>query len=100
MICIRENCFDEVTNNDNWKIFQNNNKQVVIIYNPDSIADVVKWLNDTDSTCDLKIYVFSYGNDTYDSDFSGLTVKFELVPILENILEVYRRIFTLKEGNE
>jgi hypothetical protein len=43
-----KNCFDEVTNNDDGEIFQNNNKQTAIIDNPDSIADVFKWLNDTE----------------------------------------------------
>ena len=91
MICVRENTFDKITDNHDYKIFKSGEQTTGILFNLDKIEPFKKELKAQNITS--HIYVFSLTNDTYRSDFEDLEVEHELCPIPESILEVYRKLF-------
>lgn len=91
MICLREDTFDKVLDHKSIKIFRNSNQYTAILFRIEHFDQFKKELEKLDMP--INIYVFSLTNDTYDDDFSDLKQKFDLCPIPESILEVYRRIF-------
>lgn len=91
MICIKEDTFDEVLNKKYIKIFKNKNQYTAILFHLDYFDDFKKELRKLNKP--IHIYVFSLTNDTYENDFKDLRQKFDLCPIPESILEVYRKIF-------
>ena len=95
MICIKENVFDLIVDEVNHKIFQNSIKSLIIISNSDAIEQCKQDLQKLDSIKPIHIYIFSYSNDSYESDFDDLRSDFNLhhEAIPEAILQVYRKIF-------
>ena len=91
MICVKENTFDEVENTENYKFFENKAKLTGILFDLSKMGEFKKKISKIGKPC--SIYVFTLTNDTYDSDFSNLKVKYSLCPIPESILEVYRKLF-------
>ena len=91
MICLKESTFKKVANNKRYKIYRNNSRVTGILFDLDSIDEFKKKLDKLDT--DTSIYVFTLTNDVFSDDFLDLTVKHEIRPIPEGILEVYRRIF-------
>jgi len=91
MICIREDTYDEVLNKKYIKIFKNADHYTAILFHLDYFSDFKKELDKLDK--ETHIYVFSLTTDTYDEDFRDLKQKYELCPIPESILQVYKRVF-------
>ena len=78
MLCIAENCFELVRNRDcrcDFSIFKNAKKQMVIIYDEDSICDCIAYLNEHKSNNEFVIYVFSYDHTYASEDFEELAVE-------------------------
>lgn len=100
ILCVAEDCFEKVRMRNNlsdFSVFKSANKQLAIIYDEDSIADCIDYLNEHLSNQKTIIYVFSYDH-TYDAeDFEGLNVKFLVKPIPEAIINVYRKISKMKK---
>ena len=91
MLCLKENCFDEIINNTFFKIFANSSNYLGIIYDDkgiDSFKEEVKKLNKNITT-----YIFSLDDSTREEEFEDLMHLVNLKPIPEAILNVYRRIF-------
>jgi len=91
MICIREGTFEEVFVSDKYRIFKDAIHTTGILFDLDCLNELKKKLNAL--KVPSSIYVFSLSNDTYDSDFEDLEIEYELCPIPESILEVYRKLF-------
>ncbi len=91
MICVKEDTYEKVVANEQFKIFKNNEKYTGIIFDNLSIDHFKKTIEDIDGH--FSIYVFSLGDDTFDDDFIDIKEKVDLSPIPEAILRVYRRIF-------
>ena len=91
MICIKEDTFELVLNQKDYKIFKNNNHYVGIILDQLVIPEFKKTINDINGK--FSIYVFSLSDETFDEEFSDVKQKIKLSPIPEAILKVYRRIF-------
>ena len=91
MICIREDTYEEIVNKKYIKIFKNSVHYTAILFHLDSFSDFKKELYKLDK--ETHIYVFSLTTDTYDEDFRDLKQKYELCPIPESILQVYKRVF-------
>jgi adenine-specific DNA-methyltransferase len=93
MLCLKENCFDEIKSGKNFKVFENDsNEYLGIIYDDDGIDDfkqVVKKLNKY-----IVVYVFSLDESAREEEFQELIPLVSLKPIPEVILNVYRRIFS------
>ena len=100
MLCIAENCFELVRNRDcrcDFSIFKNAKKQMVIIYDEDSICDCIAYLNEHKSNNEFVIYVFSYDHTYASEDFEELDLEFSVKPIPEAIINVYRKISKMKK---
>lgn len=92
MLCLRENCFDELMCETYFKIFSNNeNKHLGIIYDDegiDSFKKAVKKLNTK-----FTVYVFSLDESAREEEFEDMNGLVKLKPIPAVILNVYKRIF-------
>ncbi|OGF19332.1 hypothetical protein A3I35_03025 [Candidatus Falkowbacteria bacterium RIFCSPLOWO2_02_FULL_45_15] len=91
MLCIREDTFELVINEEQFKIFKGKEHHTGIIFNQLAIPDVKKVIAKIDSP--FSVYVFSLGDDTFEDEFADIGNKVTLSPIPEAILRVYRRIF-------
>lgn len=92
MLCLKEDCFDEVMKGNEYKIFTNSqNKNLAIIYDDDGIEPFKK------ETKKLKkkfiVYVFSLDESAREEEFEDIADLVELKPIPAVILNVYKRIF-------
>ena len=99
LLCISENTFEVVKQNKkkmDFAIFKNAKQYTAIIYDEDSIENCCDELIKINPKHKVVIYVFSYDH-TYDElDFETLNFKFDVKPIPEAILNVYRKISKLK----
>lgn len=93
MICLREDTFEPIIENKNYKVFSGPEHYSAIVFEPDAINELKQKLEELENDEPVHIYVFSMSNDTYENDFADLERSHELRPIPESILEVYRRIF-------
>lgn len=91
MICIKEDTFEKVLDKKYIKIFKNKNQYTALLFHLDYFDDFKKALHKLDKP--IHIYVFSLTSDTYNEDFTDLKQKYDLCPIPESILEVYRKVF-------
>lgn len=91
MICVKENSFKKLIDNKDFKIYQAHDTTTGILFNLDQIHVFKQRLNALSTTA--HIYVFSLTSDTFDEDFEDIQIPYQLCPIPESILEVYRRIF-------
>ena len=99
LLCIAENTFEVVKQNKkkmDFAIFKDSKQFTAIIYDEDSIENCCDELIKINPKHKVVIYVFSYDH-TYDElDFETLNFKFDVKPIPEAILNVYRKISKLK----
>ena len=95
MICIKEGTYHKVVDNKHFKVYSGQENITGILFNLDEIDAFKRELNA--SKLPKHIYVFSLTNDTYDEDFQDVEGEYELCPIPESILEVYRKVFSKKK---
>ncbi len=92
MLCLREDCFDEMLQGQNFRIFANNQgKNLGIIYNDGGIAPFKKEVKKQKKK--FVVYVFSLDESAREDEFEDIDEWVELKPIPAVILNVYRRIF-------
>lgn len=91
MLCVREDTFELVKDEEKFKIFKGKDHHTGIIFDQLAIDDFKKAIAKIDSL--FSVYVFSLGDDTFDDEFADVKDKVTLSPIPEAILRVYRRIF-------
>ncbi len=100
LLCMAENTFDVIskrnTKND-FAIFGNTEKITAIIYDESCIEMCIDKLNQLNSGLPAIIYVFSYDHEYFPEDFKSLKIKFNVKPIPEAILNVYRKIAKLRK---
>lgn len=99
ILCITENTFEIVKQNKkklDFSIFKNAKQHTAIIYDEDSIENCCYELNKIKPKHKVIIYVFSYDHTHDEADFETLNLKFDVKPIPEAILNVYRKISKLK----
>ncbi|MBU4338156.1 site-specific DNA-methyltransferase [Patescibacteria group bacterium] len=91
MLCIRENTFELVQDESDFKIFKNSDKYVGIIFYEEAISDFKKAIKKIKGH--FNTYVFSLGDDPHEKQFADVKNKVTLCAIPEVILKVYREIF-------
>ncbi|OQA36523.1 MAG: hypothetical protein BWY53_00515 [Parcubacteria group bacterium ADurb.Bin326] len=91
MLCIRENAFELVKDEDDFKIFKNSDHYLGVIFYEDSIGAYKKIIKKMDGH--FNTYVFSIGDDPHEQEFEDVKSKVTLCAIPEVILKVYREIF-------
>mgnify|MGYP001612011184 FL=1 len=90
MLCLRENTFDLVSENETIKIFCNKDHYTGIIFDQLSIPKFKKAASKFDKP--VSVYIFSLGDDDFADEFADMK-KVKVCSIPEAILRVYRRIF-------
>ena len=92
MLCLKEDCFDELKKGQDFKIFTNSQgKHLGIVYDDDGIdlfKKEIKKLNQK-----FIVYVFSLDESAREEEFEDVEKLVELKPIPAVILNVYKRIF-------
>jgi len=91
LLCVKEETFEKVVDDENFKIFKNSNHYTGIIWDQSAIPTFKKAIKDIKGN--FSVYVFSLGDETFDEEFRNVKQKVQLSPIPEAILRVYRRIF-------
>lgn len=91
MLCLRENTFEGVLENDAFKIFKNKERYTGIIFDQLSIAKFKKAAAKFDLP--VHVYVFSLGDDDFADEFADMKKMVKVCSIPEAILRVYRRVF-------
>ncbi len=91
MLCLREQTFSLLEQNDSFKIFHNEEKYLGIIYDQMAIPDFKKAIINFELP--VSVYIFSLSDDTFVEEFQDMNNEITLSPIPEAILRVYRRIF-------
>jgi adenine-specific DNA-methyltransferase len=91
MLCLKEDCFDEVESGQYFKIFKSNNEKYVgIVFDDEGIEpfkEKVKKLNKK-----INVYVFSLDESAREEEFEDISNLVNLISIPEVTLNVYRRI--------
>lgn len=91
MLCIRENAFELVWDENDFKIFKNGDKYLGIVFYEEAIDDFKKAIKKMKGH--FNTYVFSLGDDPHEKQFTDVKSKVTLCAIPEVILKVYREIF-------
>lgn len=91
MLCIRENAFELVQDENDFKIFKNSDKYLGIVFYEEAIGDFKKAIKKIKGH--FNTYVFSLGDDPHEKQFADAKDKVMLCAIPEVILKVYREIF-------
>jgi len=91
MLCIKENAFELVQDESDFKIFRNTHKYVGIVFYEEAIDDFKKAIKKIKGH--FNVYVFSLGDDPHEKAFANVRDQVTLCAIPEVILKVYREIF-------
>tara|TARA_Y100000590_G_scaffold224638_1_gene254041 strand:+ start:3518 stop:5155 length:1638 start_codon:yes stop_codon:yes gene_type:complete len=92
MLCLKEDCFDELKQTKNYSIFKNHGDNYLgIIYDDDGIEPLKNQIKSLDKK--FNVYVFSLDDSAREDEFEDVIDMVDLKPIPEVILNVYRRIF-------
>jgi len=92
MLCLKEDCFDEVKKGTDYKIFKNSeDKHLGIIFDDDGIEPLKKEVKKLNKQ--FVVYVFSLDESAREEEFEDMSEMVELRPIPAVILNVYKRIF-------
>jgi adenine-specific DNA-methyltransferase len=92
MLCLKEDCFDEVIKGNNFKIFENKQgKFLGIVYDDDGIEPFKKEVKKIKKK--FVVYVFSLDESAREENFEDMKDLVDLKPIPAVILNVYKRIF-------
>jgi adenine-specific DNA-methyltransferase len=93
IIAVREATYDVVLQENDLTVLKNEMKYAAIVHDQDAIPSLIEYFNGSEDLNHVSIYVFSLSNDNYEEDFINLNRSYELRPIPEGLLSVYRRIF-------
>jgi len=92
MLCLKEDCFDEVKEGHSFRIFTNSQDKLLgIIYDDDGIEPFKKEAKKMNKN--FIVYVFSLDESAREDEFEDVEDLVELKPIPAVILNVYKRIF-------
>lgn len=99
MLCIKENLYTEhdefggmETMKNGFRYFSDGKKQMLIVYNEEAIYDIVDAIENMDVADPIIVYVFSPGNDAWNSEFESVSDKVRLTALPTAIYNAYKRV--------
>lgn len=99
LLCMAENTFQLVqkaSRKYEFAIYASIKQLTAIIYDEDSVEKCKEELQKVNPKIRTVIYIFSYNHEYNTEDFDDLPFRFEVKPIPEAILNVYRKNAKLK----
>lgn len=104
MLCIKEDLYTEQntfggqkTYKNVFRYFDDEKKQMLIIYREEAIDELVDIIYELDITQPIKVYVFSPSEDPWEGSFDDVSDKVELCALPQAIYNTYRRILPKKK---
>ena len=92
MLCLKENCFNFIKGDSNFKIFSGyGDKYLGIIYDDDGIEQLKLEVSRINKK--FSVYIFSLDEGVKEDDFEEIADLVDLKPIPASILNVYKRIY-------
>lgn len=99
MLCIKENLFTELdtfgelqTLENGFRYFAHGDKQMLVIYNEEAIYNIIDQLEQMTVAEPIIVYVFSLGNDAWNSEFVTVSEKVKLTALPSAIYNAYKRV--------
>lgn len=99
MLCIKEDLYTEVdqfgelkTLENGFRYFAQGDKQMLVIYNEEAIYDIIDQLEQMTVAEPIIVYVFSPGNDAWNSEFVTVSEKVRLTALPAAIYNAYKRV--------
>ena len=99
MLCIKENLFTELdtfgelqTIENGFRYFAHGDKQMLVIYNEEAIYNIIDQLEQMTVAEPIIVYVFSPGNDAWNSEFVTVSDKVRLTALPSAIYNAYKRV--------
>lgn len=96
LICLREDTFKKVFKGASYEVFENAHNYAGVLFEQDDFDEFIEKLNDLKNDKPISIYVFSLSSDTYEQSFTTITRNYQLRPVPEGIMAVYRKVFDKK----
>lgn len=101
MIRIRESAYEKIIDDDMLKVFKNSRGLTAIIYDRFELAKHIEKIEALETDSPVHLYVFSYSkSDRRDEMPENLKHKYEIQPIPEGVLEIYKKIFANIKGGK
>ena len=92
MLCLKEDCFEEIKKDENFRIFKNNRGKLLgVVYDDEGIEPFKREVKKTGKL--FITYIFSLDESKREEEFEDVENLVELKPIPAVILNVYNRIF-------
>lgn len=99
MLCIKEDLYTEKkqfagqkTYKGVFRFFDDGNRQMLVIYREEAIAELVPLIASTDYAEPIKVYVFSPSEDPWEAEFEDVADKVQLCALPQAIYNTYKRI--------
>lgn len=92
MLCVKEDCFENVKTGDNYSVFKNSDEKYLgIIYDDSAIESMINEIKKL-NTVKFHLYVFTLDNNAAEEEFEELSNVIEIYPIPSEILNLYENI--------
>lgn len=99
MLSIKENLYTELdtfgelqTLENGFRYFAHGDKQMLVIYNEEAIYNIIDQLEQMTVAEPIIVYVFSPGNDAWNSEFITVSEKVQLTALPSAIYNAYKRV--------
>lgn len=99
MLCIKENIYTEEkefegmsTLENGFRYFNEKGQQMLIIYNEESIYNIVGKIEGLTVENPIVVYIFSPGNDPWSEEFATVEGKVKLTALPAAIYNAYKRV--------
>ena len=92
IIQVKENAYKQLEINEDFAIYESDEKYVGLVFEPFSIEEVIANLKEQNAEKrPVKLYVFSYSRDAFEDDY-GADFEIEFVAMPEGLLKTYAHI--------
>lgn len=99
MLCIKENLYTEhgtfaglPTLENGYRYFANDEKQMLIVYNEESVYQLVEAIEGMEVDKPIIIYIFCPGTDAWENEFESVADKVRLTALPAAIYNAYMRV--------
>lgn len=92
IIQVKENAYKQLEVNEDFALYESNEKYVGLVFEPFSLEEVIANLKERNAeNRPVKLYVFSYSRDAFEDDY-GADFEIEFVAMPEGLLKTYAHI--------